>query len=395
MKTPHRFVFQDRALRLQSEMAFKVLARAQALEAEGRKVIHLEIGQPDFPTPPHICEAAAHAMREGKTGYGPAPGLPELRRAIAEDAGRRRGLAFRPEQVVVTCGAKPILFYTINSLAGVGDEVIYPDPGFPMYASIAAYSGARPVPLPLRQRDRFRFDPDEFRSLLSDRTRLVIINSPQNPTGGLLEPEDLQVVAEEAIRRGFTVLSDEVYINILYGGRFASIASLPGMAERTVVLDGFSKTYSMTGWRLGYGILPLPLVDVFENYNLNIISCPTTFTQYGALAAIAGSQEPVRAMVEEFRKRRDFLVERLNRLPGVECLSPGGAFYAFPDIRRTGLSAEDLAGRLLEEAGVAALPGTAFGIHGEGHLRLSYANSLPNLAEAMDRMEEFLKRAGR
>ena len=383
---------QERALRLQSEQAFKVLARAQALEAQGRKVIHLEIGQPDFPTPPHICEAAARAMEEGKTGYGPAPGVPELRRAIAEDAGRRRGLAFRPEQVVVTAGAKPILFYTINSLAGEGDEVIYPDPGFPMYASIAAYSGARPVPLPLRQRDRFRFDPQEFRSLLSDRTRLVILNSPQNPTGGLLEAEDLQVVAEEAIRRSFTVLSDEVYINILYGGRFASIASLPGMAERTVVLDGFSKTYSMTGWRLGYGILPLPLVEVFENYNLNIISCPTTFTQYGALAALTGSQEPVRAMVEEFRKRRDFLVERLNRLPGVECLSPGGAFYAFPDIRGTGLSAEDLAGLLLEKAGVAALPGTAFGIHGEGHLRLSYANSLKNLEEAMDRMEGFLRR---
>ncbi len=384
---------QDRALRLRSELAFKVLARAQELEARGRRVIHLEIGQPDFPTPPHICRAAARAMEEGKTGYGPAPGIPELRRAIAEDAGRRRGLTFRPEQVVVTAGAKPILFYTINALAGAGDEVVYPDPGFPMYASIAASSGARPVPLPLRQENGFRFDPDEFRSLLGDRTRLVILNSPQNPTGGILEREDLRVVAEEAVRRGFTVLSDEVYINILYQGEFSSIATFPGMAERTVVLDGFSKTYSMTGWRLGYGIIPLPLAEVFELYNLNIISCPTTFTQYGALAALAGSQDSVRVMVEEFRRRRDFLVDRLNRMPGVKCLRPGGAFYAFPDIRGTGLSAGDLAGRLLDEAGVAALPGTAFGAEGEGHLRLSYANSLPNLEAAMDLMEELLRRA--
>ncbi len=382
---------QERALRFQNEQAFQVLARAQELEAQGRSVIHLEIGQPDFPTEPHICDAAIQAMREGKTGYGLPPGLPQLRRVISEDAGRRRGMSFHPDQVVVTVGSKPIMFYTINALAGEGDEVLYPDPGFPMYASIISYSGAKPVPLPLRQETEFRFDPEEFRSLLSDRTRLVILNSPENPTGGILAESDLLVVAEEAVKRDLMVLSDEIYINFLYGETFSTIAALPGMAERTVILDGFSKSYCMTGWRLGYGILPPPLVDIFGLYNLNIFSCPTTFNQYGGLAAIQGSQEAVRAMVDEYRRRRDFVVDRLNRMRGVKCLIPGGAFYAFPDIRGTGLSCEELARRLLDEAGVAALPGTGFGAHGEGHLRISYATAMPNLAEAMDRMEGFLK----
>jgi aspartate aminotransferase len=386
---------QPRAQRLRVESAFTVLARAQELEAAGRPVIHLEIGQPDFPTPAHICEAAARALKEGKTGYGPSLGLPALRRAIAADAGRRRGIAFQAEQVVVTPGAKPILFYAINALAGEGDEVIYPDPGFPMYHSIAAYSGARPVPLLLREEKGFRFDPEEFRSLLSSRTRLVVLNSPHNPTGGLLTAGDLEVVAEEAVKRDFMVLSDEIYINILYEGAFRSIAALPGMAERTVILDGFSKSYSMTGWRLGYGILPPALVETFDRYNINIVSCATTFNQYGALAAIEGSQEPVRAMVEEFRRRRDFLVDGLNRLPGVKCLRPGGAFYAFPSIRETGYTSAELAGRLLEEAGVAVLPGTAFGPGGEGYLRLSYANSLPNLKTGLERMAAFLAGSGR
>jgi len=382
---------QKRALRLQNEQAFQVLARARELESRGRSVIHLEIGQPDFPTPAHVCDAAIHAIREGKTGYGLPPGLPDLRRAIARDAGRRRGMAFQPDQVLVTVGSKPIMLYTINALAGEGDEVLYPDPGFPTYASLIAFSGARPVPLPLRQEREFRFDPREFRSLLSERTRLVILNSPQNPTGGILREEELQVVAEEARNRDLVILSDEVYINFLYGETFCSIASLPGMAGRTVILDGFSKSYCMTGWRLGFGILPASLVEIFELYNLNNYSCPTTFNQYGALAAIEGSQEPLEEMVEEFRRRRDFVVERLNRMPGIKCLTPGGAFYAFPDIRETGLSSEDLARRLLDEAGVAALPGTGFGEHGEGHLRISYATSMPNLAEAMDRTHRFLR----
>lgn len=381
-----------RALRFTKESAFQVLARAREIEASGRSVIHLEIGQPDFPTPSHICEAAIRAIREGKTGYGPSLGLPELRRAIAEEAGRRRGLEFRAEQVIVTPGAKPILYYAINALAGEGDEVIYPDPGFPMYASITAYSGAKPVPLPLREEKGFRFEAREFRSLLSDRTRLLVLNSPQNPTGGILTRSDLEVVAEEARRRDLWVLSDEIYGGIQYEGEFLSIASLPGMAERTVILDGFSKSYSMTGWRMGYGILPLPLVEVFDSYSVNIVSCAVTFNQYGALAALQGTQEPVRRMVEEFRRRRDFLVEGLNRLPGVNCLLPGGAFYAFPSIKRTGLGSADLARRLLDEAGVAVLAGSAFGPAGEGYLRLSYASSLDNLKEALRRMEGFLKR---
>jgi aspartate/methionine/tyrosine aminotransferase len=381
-----------RALKLSGESAFQVLARAQEIEAQGRSVIHLEIGQPDFPTPAHICEAAIRAIQGGKTGYGPSLGYPPLRRAIAADAGRRRGMTFRPEQVVVTPGGKPILYYAINSLAGEGDEVVYPDPGFPMYASISAASGARPVPLFLREEKGFRFDPAEFRALLSPRTRLVVLNSPQNPTGGILTQEDLRVVAEEARRRDLVVLSDEIYGRILYQGQFVSIAALEGMAERTIVLDGFSKTYSMTGWRLGYGIVPEPLVEVFDRYNTNIVSCATTFNQYGALAALEGPQEPVLEMVDEFRRRRDFLVKGLNRLPGVRCLVPGGAFYAFPNVERSGLAAEELARRLLEEAGVATLPGTAFGRGGEGYLRLSYANSLPNLEEALRRMEEFLKK---
>ncbi len=393
---------QPRAQRFTVESAFEVLARARQLESQGRSVVHLEIGQPDFPTPRHICDAAIEAMRAGKTGYGPSPGLPELRRAIAEETSRSRGIPVRPEQVIVTPGAKPILFYAINSLAGEGDEVIYPDPGFPMYSSITAYSGARPVPLTLREERRFRFDPDEFRALLSPRTRLVILNSPHNPTGGILTRSDLEVVAEEARRSDFVVLSDEIYRGIQYegagegepagpgGGRDLSITFLPGMAERTVILDGFSKRYSMTGWRLGYGILPDFLTRVFDYYNVNIVSCAATFSQLGALAAIEGSQEPVRAMVEEFRRRRDFLVDGLNRLPGVSCLRPEGAFYVFPNIRGTSLAAAELSRKLLDEAGVAALPGTAFGPAGEGHLRLSYASSLANLSEAIDRIGKFL-----
>ncbi len=397
---------QPRATRFTVESAFEVLARARQLESEGRSVVHLEIGQPDFPTPPHVCEAAIEAMRAGKTGYGPSPGLPELRRAIAEETSRSRGISVRPEQVIVTPGAKPILFYAINALAGEGDEVIYPDPGFPMYSSIVAYSGARPVPLKLREERQFRFDPDEFRALLSPRTRLVILNSPHNPTGGILTRSDLEVVAEEARRRDIAVLSDEIYRTIQYEGRDEgqregepddqgsrrdlSIASLPGMAERTVILDGFSKRYSMTGWRLGYGILPDSLTRVFDHYNVNIVSCAATFSQYGALAAIQGTQEPTRAMVEEFQRRRNFLVEGLNRLPGVSCLKPAGAFYVFPNIRGTNLASAELGRRLLDEAGVAVLPGTAFGPAGEGHLRLSYASSPANLREAIDRMGRFL-----
>ncbi len=379
-----------RSQRLETENAFKVLARAQELEAGGRDIVHLEIGQPDFPTPEHIREAAIQAIRDGKTGYVPAPGIPPLREAIAADAGRRRGLEFSAEQVIVTPGAKPIMLYTIQSLVGEGDEVIYPDPGFPMYRSLIAHSGARAVPLPIREAKDFRFDADEFRSLLSDRTRLVILNSPQNPTGGVFTLEDLEVVAAAARERDFAILSDEIYINILYEGTHTSIAALPGMQERTIILDGLSKSYAMTGWRLGYGIVPLELAETFELYNVNIVSCAANFNQWGGLAAITGPQDATAAMVAEFKRRRDFLVDGLNQLPGVGCVRPAGACYAFPNIRETGRSAEDLADALLEEAGVAVLAGTSFGAEGEGYLRLSYATTIERLAIALERMGEFL-----
>ncbi|HVR73257.1 MAG TPA: pyridoxal phosphate-dependent aminotransferase [Planctomycetota bacterium] len=383
-----------RAAKLQTESAFKVLSRAREIEARGKSVVHLEIGQPDFPTPRHICDAASAALRDGKTGYGPAPGLRELREAIAEDAGKRRGLHFDLEQVIVTPGAKPIIYYTVGSLAGAGDEVIYPDPGFPMYASIIAHSGAKPVPLCLREETGWRFDREEFRARVTDRTRIIILNSPNNPTGGVLDKEDLETIAEEAIRRDIVVLSDEIYINFLYDGDFQTIAAFPGMKDRTVILDGFSKTYSMTGWRLGYGIVPPELVDAFELYNVNIVSCAATFSQYGALEAIRGPQASVTEMVGEFRRRRDFLVAGLAALPGMRCTTPRGAFYAFPNIQDTGRASSDLAADLLEHAGVAVLAGNSFGQAGEGYLRLSYANSLKNLEEALRRMREFLERQG-
>ncbi len=381
---------QPRAERLQTESAFKILERARELERAGREVVHLEIGQPDFPTPPHICEAAARALREGKTGYGPSPGLSELRVAIAEDAGRRRGVSFDPAQVIVTPGGKPIIFYAVHALAGEGDEVMYPDPGFPMYASVIGHSGAQPVPLRLREETGFRFDPDEFRSRLTERTRLVIINSPQNPTGGVLTAGDLEVIAEEAERRDLMVLSDEIYINFLYDGSFQSIAALPGMKERTVILDGFSKSYSMTGWRLGYGIVPPRLAEAFELYNVNIVSCAATFSQYGALQAIRGPQETVGKMVAEFRRRRDYLVEALNGLPGFRCAPPRGAFYAFPNVAGTGRTSRELARDLLDHAGVATLAGDSFGQGGKGYLRLSYASSMENLEKAVKKMKGFL-----
>jgi len=381
-----------RTSRLRTETAFQVLARASELEREGRDVVHLEIGQPDFPTPSHICEAAMKAMREGKTGYGPAPGLPELRAAIAEDAGRRRGFSIAPEEVIVTPGAKAIIFYTLQSVVGEGDEVIIPDPSFPMYSSLVGHSGAEPVPLPLTEETGFRFSRDAFRERLSDRTRAVILNTPHNPTGGVLESEDLEVIAEEALRRDLVVLSDEIYINFLYDGVSRSIASFPNMRERTVILDGFSKTYAMTGWRVGYGILPSALVDVFELYNVNIASCTATFSQYGALEAIKGPQTCVEEMVAEFRRRRDFLVSGLNAIPGITCTTPRGAFYAFPNIGGTGRTAETLATELLEQANVAVLAGNCFGQGGDGYLRLSYANSMSSLEKGLERIRGYLAR---
>ena len=383
-------MLHERARQLAGESAFDVLRRAQELEAAGREVVHLEIGQPDFPTPAHIRAAAARALDEGHTGYGPSQGLPELRDAIAEKAGELRGLSFSPEEIVVAPGAKALLFYAINALAGPGDEVIYPDPGFPAYQSVIAHSGATPVPLPLREETGFRFDADEFRGLVSDRTRLVILNSPQNPTGGVLEREDLRAVAAAAVENDFRILSDEIYLHFCYDSPFETIASVEEASERVIIIDGFSKTYSMTGWRLGYALLPPSLVKTFDLYNVNIASCACPFSQHAAVEALRGPQDSVTSMVAEFRERRDYLVEGLNSIRGISCDTPGGAFYAFANITKTGISSAELASRLLAEAGVAVLSGASFGPCGEGYIRLSYATSMEKLRSGIERMTNLL-----
>jgi aspartate/methionine/tyrosine aminotransferase len=366
------------------------LAKAKTLEAEGKEIIHLEIGEPDFDTPKHIKEAAIKAMQDGKTGYCPAAGIRELREAIAEDVGTRRGLSISPEEVVVTPGAKPIMYFIITAVTDPGDEVMYPNPGFPIYESVIDFVGGKSVPIPLREEKEFSFDVDEFRSLVTDRTKLIIINSPQNPTGGILSESALEAIAEVATERNIMVLSDEVYINILYEGEFRSIAAIPGMRERTVILDGLSKSYAMTGWRIGYGVMPRDLAEHVERMNINTISCTSHFSQYAAIAAIQGPQDEVKEMVAEFRCRRDIIVDGLNKINGITCLTPKGAFYAFPNITGTGLGSKDLERRLLEEAGVATLSGTAFGKYGDGYLRLSYANSVENIQKALGRINRLV-----
>jgi aspartate aminotransferase len=381
--------------RLGTETAFAVLARAKALEAQGRDVIHLEIGEPDFDTPDNIVEAGCRALRAGQTHYTPAAGIAELREAIAHDVSRTRGIAVEPAQVVVTPGGKPIMFFVIMALIDAGDEVSMPNPAFPIYESMVNFVGGRPVFVPLRQERAFRFDLDEFAASLSDRTKLVILNSPANPTGGVLTAEDIAGLAAILRERpDVMVLSDEIYSRLLYSGSHSSIAAEPGMAERTIILDGFSKTYAMTGWRLGYGVMPAWLAEAVTTLQVNSNSCTSAATQHAGLEALTGPQESVDTMLAEFRARRDLVVEGLNALPGVECLMPDGAFYAFPRIAGTGHSSDALADLLLNEAGVACLSGTAFGRYGEGHLRLSYANSRENIARALERMGEVLSKAG-
>jgi aspartate aminotransferase len=373
-----------------TETAFEAAARARELEATGRDVIHLEIGEPDFDTPAFIREAAKRALDDGWTHYGPALGLPQLREAIAADASRRKGFPVDPERVVVTPGAKPIMFYALLALAEAGDEVIYPDPGFPIYESMTRYVGAVPRPIALREANGFRMDPDELRALVSDRTRLIIFNSPHNPTGSVLTRGDLEAIAAIAREREIVVLADEIYGRIIYEGEHVSIASLPGMAERTILLDGFSKTYAMTGWRLGYAILPEALVQPFSRLIINSVSCTSSHAQIAAAEALTGPQDEVEAMVEEFRARRQLVVEGLNAIPGMRCLRPEGAFYVFPNVAATGSSGAELADRLLNEGGVSVLAGTAFGRTGADHLRLSYANSRENLAQALERIAAVL-----
>ncbi len=375
----------SRMTRIGTETAFEVLARARALEAEGQKVIHLEIGEPDFPTPRHIIDAAYRAMLDGYTHYGPASGLPELRRAVARYVSETRRLNVDPDQVVITPGGKPVIFFTVLSLVEPGDEVILPDPGFPIYESAVSFAGGTPVPVPLREERDFRLDVADIRARLNDRTRLIILNSPHNPTGSVLTPVDLATIADLVKQHDVYVLSDEIYSRIIYDAQHHSIASLPGMADRTIILDGFSKTYAMTGWRLGYGVFPPDLVPGIIRLMVNSVSCTATFVQLAGLAALEGPQDCVDAMVAEFRRRRDFLVPALNDIPGISCRQPQGAFYAFPSVKALPLSSREFADRLLSEFGVAVLSGDAFGAGGRGFLRLSYANSLENLERAIGR----------
>ena len=376
----------ERMDRLGTETAFEVLVKAKALEAKGRDIVHLEVGEPDFATPANIVEAGARAMRDGKTKYTPSAGIPELREAIAHHVSTTRGIHVTADQVVVTPGAKPIMFFSILALVEPGDEVLYPEPGFPIYESMIRYSGGTPVPYILREQNHFRFDPDEFRSKVNSKTKMIILNSPQNPTGGVLEASDLQLVAELAQKYDVTVFTDEIYWRVLYDGTFSSLLSIPGLPARTILLDGFSKAYSMTGWRLGWCVMPADLADHITRLQTNANSCVAGVVQYAGLEALTGPQDSVGKMVAAFKEWRDVIVEGLNNIPGLTCLKPRGAFYAFPNSTRTGWDSRRLADYLLNEAGVACLSGTAFGDAGEGYLRFSYANSLEKIKEALQRI---------
>ncbi len=386
--------FAHRIGHLRAEGAYAVLARAQALEAQGREIIHLEIGQPDFETYANIALAGVRAITGGQTRYNPPAGLPALRRALAEDAGLRRGMAFSPEQVVIAPGTKPLLLLPMLALLERGDEVLYPDPGFPSYEAAIGLVGAIPVPIPLLEEEGYDLDLEALDARIGARARMVILNSPSNPTGGILSPRTLGHVAELARLRDLWVLSDEIYARLVYEGGAPSIAGLPGMAERTIIADGFSKTYAMTGWRLGFGIMPAPLAAKMELLLTHSVGCTATFTQYAGLEAVVGPQTEVDSVLAEFRRRRDLVVQGLNTIPGVRCPMPKGAFYAFPNVQAFGRPVAELADYLLEEAGVAVLPGTAFGRNGEGYLRLSYANSSENIRRALERMADALGRLG-
>jgi aspartate/methionine/tyrosine aminotransferase len=376
----------ERMGRLGTESAFEVLARARVLERQGREIVHLEIGEPDFDTPTHIKEAAKRALDANATHYGPSAGLPELREAIAKHTAETRGVPVSPEQVVVTPGAKPIMFFTIMALVDRGDEVIYPNPGFPIYESVINFVGGVPVPIPLREESDFGFDLTLFEQRVSSRTKLIIVNSPENPTGGVLDRGQIERIARIATERDIPVMTDEIYRQFLYEGELVSFYAQPGMHARSILLDGFSKSYAMTGWRLGYGVMPVELAEHVTRLMVNSNSCTASFVQLAGVAALQGDHTPVTRMVAEFKRRRDLLVDGLNRLPGVTCRRPRGAFYVFPNVSATGRPSAEVADRLLQEAGVAVLSGAAFGAHGEGYLRISYANSEANLTRALERM---------
>ena len=377
----------ERMERIGTEGAFEVLVRARALEAQGKSVIHLEIGEPDFPTPAHIVEAAKQALDDGYTHYGPTQGLPELREVIAAYVARTRGISCGAEHVCVVPGGKPILFFAMMALLQPGDEAIYPNPGFPIYESMIRFLGATPVAVPLVEEQGFALDLDFLASHITDKTRLLILNSPQNPTGGVIPEADLRAIAELVRNRDLVVLSDEIYSRLYFDQPPFSIASVPGMMEKTIILDGFSKTYAMTGWRMGYGVMPLELVDAVNRLMVNSNSCTASFTQRAGIAALTGPQTAVDEMAREFRRRRDAFVTGLNTIPGFLCRLPGGAFYAFANVTATGFGSRELADRLMNDAGVAGLDGGSFGEYGKGYIRFSYANSMENLMEAVRRMK--------
>jgi aspartate aminotransferase len=379
--------YASRMSQLGTESAFDVLVKARALEAQGKDIIHLEIGEPDFNTAAHIVEAGQKALADGFTHYGPPAGLPGLREAIANDVAASRNIQIHPDQVVVTPGAKPIMFYTILALAGPGDEVIYPNPGFPIYESVIKFAGATPVPAPLIEEKGFTLDVDLLADLVTDKTSLIIVNSPQNPTGGIVPPEDLKAIAEIAVKHDIPVLADEIYSRMLYDDDFASISAYDGMADRLIILDGFSKTYAMTGWRMGYGIMPQETAKQVARLMVNSNSCTAAFTQMAGIVALTGPQDAVVSMMEEFRKRRNIFQAGLDAIDGISCRIPRGAFYLFPNITGLKQPTQQFADHLLEEGGVAALSGTGFGLYGEGYLRFSYANSIENIEEAIRRIE--------
>ncbi len=380
----------DRMSRLGTETAFVVLAKAKQLEAKGKEIIHLEIGEPDFDTPRNIIDSAIDALNSGWTHYGPSAGLPDLRETIAGEITQTRGVKVDPSQVVVTPGGKPVMFFVMLALVNEGDEVIYPNPGFPIYESVINFIGAKPVPIQLKEENQFRLDIDELASLVTPKTKMIIINSPQNPTGSVLTQKDLRAIAEISIKNDIIVLSDEIYSRIIYGGEHHSIYSIDGMPERTIILDGYSKTYAMTGWRLGYGVMPSDLAEQVAKLQTNCNSCTASFTQRAGVAALTGPQGDVEMMVSKFRDRREAVVKGLNEIDNVSCLVPDGAFYAFPNVSAFGVKSAELADRILYEAGVAVLSGTSFGAFGEGYIRISYANSIENINKALDRLRTFL-----
>ena len=380
----------ERMSRLGTETAFEVLAKARRLESEGRDIIHLEIGEPDFDTPANVVQAGIRALGEGYTHYGPSPGLAEVRERIAEEVSRTRDISVTADNVVVTPGGKPIMFFTILALVDEGDEVLYPNPGFPIYESMIRFVGGVPVPIKLLASRDFNIDVDEVASQITPRTKLLILNSPNNPCGSIIEKRQQEELADLAKEHDVIVLSDEIYIRFLYEGEHHSVASFPGMRERTIILDGFSKTYAMTGWRIGFGVMPLELVEPISRLCTNSVSCTASFTQRAVLEAMDGPQDEANSIVAEFKNRRDIIVSGLNQIPGIRCAMPKGAFYTFPSVEDTGMSSREFADGLLEDAGVACLAGESFGEYGKGCVRFSFANSAENIERALERIEKFV-----